>query len=112
MPAPVLTSTRYQGKVCEKHPEMLGIRRKANSNCIACHREHAKLLVRRAAAEAKYLPGARRADRNIDWEEYREQKRILEERHRAEREELLRVFSEGTTKFVAPVSDDDEQSKS
>ena len=72
MPLPTLTDARYQGKICEKHPEMLGIRRKSNAKCVACIKERVKLSRRQIAAEKALPPEARRANRDLEWEKYRE----------------------------------------
>ena len=34
--------SRYRGRVCDKHPELLGERRTANSCCVACQRDRLK----------------------------------------------------------------------
>ena len=34
--------SRYRGRVCDKHPELLGERRTANSCCVGCQRDRLK----------------------------------------------------------------------
>jgi len=37
-----LTPARYLGKICDKHPELAGLRKKANRSCVGCWREQIK----------------------------------------------------------------------
>lgn len=52
MPKAPSPENRYQGKVCSKHPELNGLRIKANSTCVQCSRDacNAIRLAKQAAA--------------------------------------------------------------
>lgn len=46
--------TKYNGKVCEKHPELKGARRTYSSNCISCNIEYAAAQKSKKRLNPKY----------------------------------------------------------
>lgn len=61
-PDPKFPLTRYLGKICEKHPELLGSRRRTNGVCHGCQADKNKAA--RMSPEAKLARAARaRVDR-------------------------------------------------
>lgn len=44
--AKAINSTRYFGKVCEKHPKLKGERKTCNGHCVGCHRIRAHIRAR------------------------------------------------------------------
>jgi SUMO ligase MMS21 Smc5/6 complex component len=63
MPIPELTEARYIGSICVKHPEMLGIRRKTNGTCIACHKESVRKALKKSGKLTQIRADARKRSR-------------------------------------------------
>ena len=66
-------ATRYFGKVCDKHPELVGERLKSNYTCVACHNEKRHKLTKEKYHndpewKERYL--LRRAELKAKWNRY------------------------------------------
>lgn len=81
-----VSDTTYLGAViCSKHPELEGLRRKANTECVGCRRMKAKYRKQRpenrakANEKRKFLSDADRAVTAILYKREQQQRRIAED---------------------------------